>query len=648
MTGTSVRLGDLDAQALFDESPDLVMAKGLDHRFLLANRAYASFVGLTQADLIGRLDTDVMRPIEFPGTALESFRALDEQVIMSGKMRTSRVSARRQGKTYVFDMHKMPLRRAGGEVYGVFTWARDMTESLRAEEALRGSEARYRLLLEHSPVSMFVHDGEKLLFANHAFGALMGAPNSEALIGYPVTKITHPDDLSKLAERIRAERDGKIVSPNASLRVCGLDGRTIPVQVLATKCVYEGRDAIQVVMTDETEAHRARAEREALETQLWHTQRLEALGTLAGGIAHDFNNMLAVIVMNAELARDDLDPPHPARPSIEEILAVAERAGSLVRGILAFSRKQPLARAPLRLAETVRDARRLLRATLPAAIGLSVEIGASDATVLADATQVHQALTNLCTNAWHAMVAERPGRISITVEATLVDATTVRAHPDLRIGSYVRVSVGDNASGMDAATVARAFDPFFTTKSVGSGTGLGLSVVHGIMQAHGGAVTVSSEPGVGSVFRLYFPVAGGLDDGAAASGAGAPPSGGARHVLLVDDEAAVLAGTRRTLERQGFRVTARSSFDAGLTALEQAEGTYDVIVTDQNMPGGSGLELASAARRLQPGLPVILVSGYLDDTVRAKAADAGVRVLLSKPFSVGEVTAAIEQAISRR
>ena len=515
----------------------------------------------------------------------------------------------------------------------------------RAEEALRASEERYRRLLEHAPVAIYVHDGTNVVFANDAFAAIMGATSPQALIGYPVARIAHPDEVPRLLERVRAVEEGLLVSPRMAFRVMRLDGQVVSVLVMATKCLYEGRPAIQVVMVDETERLRAESEREALEVQLKQAQRLEALGTLASGIAHDFNNFLAVIMSNAELARSALPPEHESRGPIDDLLLATDRAAALVRSILAFGRERPLARVSMPLDALVHEAARLVRATLPSAVVLDVDAGASDACVLVDATQFHQVLLNLCTNAWHSMRSGTAGRIRIGTSTVVIDEPAARVHPDLGVGRYLCVSVRDNGSGMDAATAARVFDPFFTTKAPGAGSGLGLSVVHGIMRGHGGAVTVTSEPGVGTELRLYFPVApvSVTPEARTSDSAGSLAAG--RHALLADDERALLSVARRSLERLGLRVTAHSTLAGALAALREDAASYDLIVTDHNMSDGSGLDLVRAARELRADVPVVLMSGYLNEGVLRDAAELGVGVFLSKPFSVAQLTASVQQAL---
>jgi CheY-like chemotaxis protein len=274
---------------------------------------------------------------------------------------------------------------------------------------------------------------------------------------------------------------------------------------------------------------------------------------------------------------------------------------------------------------------------LPASVELAADIRDDTPPVLADPTSIHQILLNLCTNSWHALEG-RPGRISIALGPADVDEARCRAIANLHPGRYARLAVTDNGAGMAASTMERAFDPFFTTKPVGKGTGLGLSVVHGLVQNHGGAVAVSSELGNGATFEVFLPEHLGENPGVPDRAPNAQPSHGAGETILyVDDEPTLVSLARRMLERTGYRVCGFSDPKAALARLEANPTAFDLIVTDYNMPGFSGLQLASAAARLSPKLPIVLISGYITKELEVQAAAAGVRAFISKPNIASEL-----------
>jgi PAS domain S-box-containing protein len=386
-------------------------------------------------------------------------------------------------------------------------------------------------------------------------------------------------------------------------------------------------------------------ERHQADEALRQTQKLESLGTLAGGIAHDFNNILGAILGNVELARHDGAGSPTAAARIEQIQKSALRARLLVQQILAFSRRQaaPAVRQPL--APLIHDALDLLRATLPAGVQLQTRLAGQLPDVEADGTQVQQVLMNLCTNAWHAM-AGAVGHIEVGVEPD--DAAA--APPGLRAGPCAHLWVRDDGCGMDAATRARIFEPFFTTKPVGSGTGLGLAVVHGIVAEHHGALSVDTTPGVGSTFHVWLPAARAEARAATPAPAPTPPgAGGAGHgrrVLIVDDDTVMLLTGEALLLNRGFQVTSADSGLAALAALRAAPEAFDLVVTDQNMPDCSGLDLARLLLAVRPGLPLVVYSGYVDGDLQQRAAAAGIAAVVHKENIVEDLAGAIERALA--
>ena len=423
----------------------------------------------------------------------------------------------------------------------------------------------------------------------------------------------------------------------ADLHAQRKDGTVFPADISLSPLNSDEGMLVVATVRDITVRLEAEQQRQRLEAQLRQSQKMEAIGTLAGGIAHDFNNIISAIIGNVELAREDVGADHPAMQSLDEISKASRRARDLVSQILAFSRQQPHPRQAISLTPLVEEVVKLLRATLPAGIGLGTTLAEDVPNVLADPTQIHQILMNLCTNAWHAMDDGR-GRIDIQVNTAVLDESAVRIHADLQPGRYVHLSVRDNGRGMDGVTLERIFEPFFTTKAVGEGTGLGLSVVHGIMRGYQGAITVNSQLGGGTTFHLYFPAAESAPGTAAAEKAPAAPlRGRGQHVLYLDDDESLVLLVTRMLERGGYRVSAYTESAHALQAVRADPGRFDLVVTDYNMPGMSGLDVAREVSRIRPDLPVVVTSGYITDELREKAPGSGVRQLVYKPNSAEEL-----------
>jgi len=408
---------------------------------------------------------------------------------------------------------------------------------------------------------------------------------------------------------------------------------------------HHGAGAITTLFVrDLSASKRAEAQRLALENRLRESQKMQAVGTMAGGIAHDFNNILSAILGNVELAQQDTQEGSAALTSLSEIEKAGRRARDLVRQILTFSRNEPPRRTPMQLSEVVHETVRLVKVTLPPGVELKVVEAANCSGVLADATQVEQALLNLCTNAILAIGRDK-GWVRIEVgntELNFPECSRIGVPP----GHYVDLSVKDSGSGIDPATLQRIFEPFFTTRQVGQGTGLGLSVVHGIMQTHQGGIDVGSTPGLGSTFHLYFPVCE-LALPAIAEPPAAPAAvhGQGRHVMYVDDDQALVFLVERVLRRKGFTVTSFTDpFEAQATLAERAQD-FDLLVTDYNMPGFSGVDLLRSAKALRPDLPVALASGYVTPEIEKSAFEAGANALVYKPNDVNELCETVQRLI---
>jgi signal transduction histidine kinase/ActR/RegA family two-component response regulator len=385
--------------------------------------------------------------------------------------------------------------------------------------------------------------------------------------------------------------------------------------------------------------------RKRLEQQLQHAQRLQALGTLAGGIAHDFNNVLAAITGNVELGLMDAGPEHPVRESLLEIQTAAGRAKDLVMQILSFSRREVPIRTVIDPREVIREVARLLRASMPASIELELSLATDTPNVLANGSQLHQVLMNLGTNAAMALDAFK-GLIRISSERVeLADGQP--APGGLGAGFYTRISVQDTGCGMDAATLGRMFEPFFTTRLKGHGTGLGLSVVHGIMQNHDGAITIDSSLGQGSTFSLFFHAA---DAPALPELARRDTSalGQGKHILYVDDEDALVSVASRGLSRAGYRVTTHSDARSALSDFRARPADFDVVVTDLTMPGLSGPELVRELRLLRPDVPILMLTGYMHPEDVESARELGVGDVMLKPHTVDELALAIERRLNPR
>ena len=387
-------------------------------------------------------------------------------------------------------------------------------------------------------------------------------------------------------------------------------------------------------------------ESDKLRTQLFKAQKLEAIGTLAGGIAHDFNNILSIIMGYTELARLKFQENKNAEQYIKEVLKACRRAKDLIRQLLSFSHSDDkLERQVLYVRPIIKEVVKFLKALLPSAIEIQQSIASETGIVFAHPTQIHQVLTNLCTNAAHAM-EEAGGILEISLADIELDPATLPPHSDLKPGPYVRLTVADTGDGMDSATLKRIFDPYFTTKEPGKGSGLGLAVVQGIVKDHEGGITVSSEIGKGTTFHVYLPrIEAELT---VAEEASVPVPTGTERILIVDDEAALVDIWKKYLELLGYVVATKTSCLEALELFRVHPDYFDLVITDYTMPHMNGLDLAREMKRIQPAILIIICSGWKERISNEKNSEAGVRAFLTKPLELRSVAEVIRKVLDER
>jgi PAS domain S-box-containing protein len=393
---------------------------------------------------------------------------------------------------------------------------------------------------------------------------------------------------------------------------------------------------------DITDKRHAEQMKQELEDQLRHSQRMETIGTLAGGIAHDFNNILSPILGYVDMAMDDVAEDSSVYDYLEQVIKATRRAKELVEQILLFSKNADRDATPIHIHLIIREALKLVRASLPTTIEIQQNINTDAGIVVANAAQIHQVLVNLCANAAHAM-RDIGGILRVSLEPVDVDETQAEEHTGLQPGSFARLTVSDTGRGMDEQTLSRVFEPFFTTKDVGEGTGLGLSVVHGIVTSHNGEITLDSVPGEGTAATVYFPHSEKLlesDEEETLTDVE-----GTEHVLFVDDEPDILDLGRRMLERLGYRVTTAANGDEALRFITANPTAFDIVVSDQTMPRKTGLILAEEIRWIRRDIPVILMTGFSDKITPERLAELDVSSLVMKPLMGRKLGGTIRQVL---
>ncbi len=609
-------------ELLFNHVETMVCTLDLEGRFTSINPAGERLTGYPAVELLGLTALDLIAA-ERREAAAESFRRRVSGE--SGSAPDESLLVRRDGSRVPIEVTSTLFAD------GVLAVVHDVSERKRAQEALLQSEQRFRRAFESAAIGMALVDIEgRFLEVNDALCAIVGYTADE-LAQKTFQEITHPDDLELDLESLQQVLTGSIQAYQMEKRYYHSSGGI--VWVLLSVSLVRASDGTPLhfvsQIEDVTQRKRAEADRDRLQEQLHQAQKLEAVGRLAGGIAHDFNNMLTGIRGYSELLLDGLEPSSPLREEAEQIKRAAEQASNLPKQLLAFSREQVLEPRRVDLHAVVDDAAGLVSRLVGDSVDVVVLHEAATAVVEADPSELEQLLLNLAVNAGHAM--PDGGRLVIrTGNAELDRKEAVRN--GVEPGHFVVLSVEDSGVGMDTDTKARAFEPFFTTKPQGEGSGLGLAGVYGVVTQSGGFVTVDTELGVGSTFRLYFPAAA------------LPAEPRQPTVLLAEDEEIVRDLVQLTLERSGYHVLAASGADEALRLRSESVEPVDLLLTDMVMPGMNGAELAQRVLADAPRTPVVFMSGYTGD---AAPTGLGGGELLEKPFPMAALVERVDAALAR-
>ncbi len=548
------------------------------------------------------------------------------------------------GRLHTLDVHSQIIME-NSKPSGILFVARDVTGRKKAEEDIRTLNERYELAAGSAGIGIWDRDllTNQIVWDSRMYALYGISPEQFTRTPEAWRALIHPEDKLRVDETLRrmilSEKDY-----DTEFRIIRPDGRIRHIKAYGRVQRNENGRAVRLIGVnyDITWRKEAEEERRKLEKQLFEAQKMEAVGTLAGGIAHDFNNILAAIIGYAELARDTREDDR-REEQIHRLLLAAGRAKDLINQILTFSRRTENAQKLLDMKIIVKEEIKLLRATMPAAIDIRQRIPNIPFIVNADITQMHQVIMNIITNAAHAL-GEKGGTIEVTIDRVNIAADPPAEEFHLPPGPYVKLSIADTGPGIQPEIINRIFEPFFTTKGIGEGTGLGLSVVYGIVKNHQGAVHVASTPGTGAEFHIYLPAVEEAKPVREESSRDILPRG-KEKILFVDDEKDLAELARIRLTRLGYQVTiCRDSLEA-LNLFQNDPDHFDLIITDMNMPQLSGSDLAQRIFNLRPDQPVILCTGYSSYINAEKAAQMGIKSFLFKPVSKRDLAWAIRNAL---
>ncbi len=515
-----------------------------------------------------------------------------------------------------------------------------------SEEALKHSEEKYRQLVNHAPIGIYKVDFNtgKLISVNDVMCEYTGYTEEE-LLNMSALDILTEESQKRFLDRADNLFNGKQLPRTVEYKARAKDGHEFWI-FLDARYEYD-RDGkpsgATVVAHDITDRKKAEEEKLRLEDQLQQAQKMETVGTLAGGIAHDFNNILSVIIGYTELILMNGNVDSEVKQNLKEIFNASKHARDMVKQILAFSRQSKHERKPIQARHIVKEALKMLRASLPATIKIQQKIEKNTGVIEADPTQFHQVLMNLCTNAAHAM-HEKDGVLEISLSNIDWDQNAADRPAELKPGPYLKLSVSDTGDGINPDTQDQIFEPYFTTKEKGEGTGLGLAVVQGIIKSHNGAVAVESEVGQGSTFHVYLPII--QRNVTTDEVVSAPLPMGQERILLVDDEQPLVEIGKQMLERLGYTVAARTSSVEALELFKAQPDRFDLVITDIVMPNMTGETLAEKLMDIRADIPVVFCTGYSEKFTRQQASEMGVRSFLMKPLLMQDLANTVRQALA--
>ena len=518
--------------------------------------------------------------------------------------------------------------------------AKDISEQRQMESARLESEDRLLLALDVSGAGIWqlnLHSGSILM--DERIATILGYKRTDLIDGMKLLREkTAPETWEAITNKFNRHVAGDAPMFDYEFSIQSSRGQWKWFHTKAKVVRYDsaGQPETMVgIVLDTSDKKESDAERERLELKLQQAQKMEAIGTLAGGIAHDFNNILGAILGYAQLTQMQTSGDPRVQGYVENIFKASERAKGLVEQILTFTRQGKSQKVPSDIAIVLKEVVKLLRATIPSTIEIVQRIPSNLGTIMADQTQIHQVLMNLCTNAAHAMET-KGGTLTVALESLAIKANPAAAGDDLAPGRYLKLSVGDTGTGMDKEVLDRIFDPYYTTKSVGEGTGMGLATVHGIVNDHGGRIFVESKPGAGSVFNVFFPV---LEDPAASSPSNtAEYPRGTERVLFVDDEELLVEVGVEMLKDLGYDAVGVTRPDRALELFGKQPDAFDLVITDMTMPGMTGDQMALEMMRQRPQIPVIICTGFSKRLSAALKASTGIRAFLMKPVTVRELS----------
>ncbi len=618
-------------KAIIDNIPDSVWLKDAHARFTMVNKPFSDNCGVPIDNIIGATVFDI-----WPEEMARRFEKDDDDIIITGQslQRQEHLKDPNSSGKW-FDIVKTPMVDQDGQITGIVGIARDITARYEYEDRLK----KYGRIVDTSNDQMaLINNKFQYEAANASYLKAHGLTESD-LPGKTV-ELTHAPLVfkEKIFPHLTKAFKGEVVNYQDEIEHHDTGQRFEDVSYYPHKDSNGNTVSVVAHIKDVTE-------KKQMEQRLVRSEKMEAIGTLAGGIAHDFNNILSGILGYAQLGKINLNEPGKLNRHLDQIIQGSQRAGELIQQILTFSRQYDSEKQPLQTARIIKEALKLIRATIPTYIDIKEEID-SDSYILANPSQMHQIVMNLCTNAYQS-ISDTRGKMTVSLTELKIEQKQAVYHPQILPGFYQLLKVTDTGKGMDEQTKKKIFEPYFTTKEQENGTGLGLALVHGIIEELGGFVKVVSKVGVGSSFYIYLPV---MDDDLMTDSAGQTVSlklsVGSGHIMVVDDETSILFSTRELLSDCGYKVSICLDGKQALDEFKKDPDSFDLVITDMTMPKLTGDVLARKMLEIRPDLPIILCTGYSDRISEKKANEIGIRQFLQKPLHGSDLTSLIRDLLT--
>ncbi|MBI5569032.1 MAG: response regulator [Desulfomonile tiedjei] len=627
----ALRESEMRYRTLFKDSLDPIIMVSKDGQIAEANLAFLTVFDFSAEAIMGMNIRDL-------SANAEDVSVFEETLRQRGAVREYGWQARTRTGAERYCLLTASCR---WDPHGVFLGyqgiIRDITDRKRAEEALRESEARTRTLIESSPIGIMIGVNGIYSYVNPAFVTMLGYEIPDQIVGLPIEALCVPEERGLLQEKAGQALAAADSVSFLDMRGLKSDGEFLDASVWLRSIDLGTGTALLGFVVDVSQE-------KALRLQLLQAQKMQAMGTLAGGIAHDFNNILFAMMGFTELVLEEQAPGSKTEANLQQVLVAGNRAKELVRQILTFSRQTEEQRHPIQIGPIIKEALNFLRASIPTTISMHRSIAANLGTIMGHPTQIHQVVMNLCTNSAHAM-REHGGELLVDLRQVELGPWFSVKNPGTTPGAYLQLTVKDSGNGIAPQLRQRVFEPYFTTKKPSEGTGLGLSVVHGIVQSHRGAIEVDSRVGEGTTIRVYLPV---ITEAAVED---RPADGsiliGTERVLIVDDEPTIVELERQMLTSLGYDVVTRTDSVEALELFRGGHEHFDLVITDMTMPNLTGMELSRELRQLRPDIPILLVTGFSDQVTEERLSEAGVEAFVMKPVIKRQMAETIRVLLDR-